>query len=139
MSGDYQVQWLCEALLVSRSGYYDWLRRRRAPGRRARENAALCERIRAEFERQRRVYGSPRLARALGMAGSRHRVARLMRQERLWARQRSKYRGPRNQQRCHRRNAKPRIVRSGPAQLRYRPNQRKDQQRRVIKAVVNRY
>jgi putative transposase len=92
MSGHYQVQWLCEALLVSRSGYYDWLRRRRVPGRRARENAALCERIRVEFERQRRAYGSPRLAQALGMAGSRHRVARLMRQERLWARQRSKYR-----------------------------------------------
>ena len=92
MSGDYQVQWLCEALLVSRSGYYDWLHRRRAPGPRARENAALCERIRVEFERQRRTYGSPRLARALGMAGSRHRVARLMRQERLWARQRSKFR-----------------------------------------------
>ena len=70
MSGDYQVQWLCEALLVSRSGYYDWLHRRRAPGPRARENAALCERIRVEFERQRRTYGSPRLARALGMAGN---------------------------------------------------------------------
>jgi putative transposase len=92
MSGRYQLQWLCEALLVSRSGYYDWLRRRRAPGPRARANCALRERIRVEFERQRRVYGSPRLARALGMPGSRHRVARLMRQERLWARQRSKYR-----------------------------------------------
>jgi putative transposase len=94
MSGEHQVQWLCEALLVSRSGYYDWLRRRRAPGLRARENAALRERIRTEFERQRHAYGSLRLARALGMAGSRHRVARLMRQERLWARQRSKFRVP---------------------------------------------
>jgi putative transposase len=92
MSGRYQLQWLCEALLVSRSGYYDWLRRRRAPGQRARANAALSERIRVEFVRQRKAYGSPRLAEALGMAGSRHRIARLMRQERLWARQRSKYR-----------------------------------------------
>lgn len=92
MSGRYHLQWLCEALLVSRSGYYDWLRRRRAPGPRARDNAVLCERIRMEFERQGRVYGSPRLAHALGMPGSRHRVARLMRQERLWARQPSKYR-----------------------------------------------
>jgi putative transposase len=92
MSGHYKVQWLCEALLVSRSGYYDWQRRRHSPGQRARENAGLRDRIRLEFERQRRAYGSPRLARALGMAGSRHRVARLMRQERLWARQRSKYR-----------------------------------------------
>ena len=92
MSGRYQLQWLCEALLVSRSGYYDWRRRRRAPGPRARANEALRERIRVEFDRQRRVYGSPRLAEALGLAGSRHRIARLMRQERLWARQRSKYR-----------------------------------------------
>jgi putative transposase len=92
MSGRYHVQWLCEALLVSRSGYYDWRRRRHAPGPRARANATLRERVRLEFERQRRTYGSPRLARALGLTGSRHRIARLMRQERLWARQRSKYR-----------------------------------------------
>jgi transposase InsO family protein len=92
MSGRYKVEWLCEALLVSRSGYYDWLRRRQQPGPRARENTVLRERIRVEFERQRCAYGSPRLARALGLPGSRHRVARLMRQERLQARQRSKYR-----------------------------------------------
>ncbi len=91
MSGRYPVQWLCEALLVSRSGYYDWLERRRSPGPRARANQALQERIRTEFIRSRRTYGSPRLTRVLGGVG-RHRVARLMRQERLWARQRSKYR-----------------------------------------------
>lgn len=91
MSGRYPVQWLCEALLVSRSGYYDWLERRRSPGPRARANQALRERIRTEFIRSRRTYGSPRLTRVLGGVG-RHRVARLMRQERLWARQRSKYR-----------------------------------------------
>ncbi len=92
MSGRYKVQWLCEALLVSRSGYYDWLRRRQQPGPRACANAVLRERIRVEFDRQRRCYGSPRLARALGLPGSRHRIARLMRQDRLAARQRSKYR-----------------------------------------------
>ena len=32
MSGQYKVAWLCEALLVSRSGYYDWQERRRQPG-----------------------------------------------------------------------------------------------------------
>jgi hypothetical protein len=30
MSGQYKVAWLCEALLVSRSGYYDWKERRRS-------------------------------------------------------------------------------------------------------------
>ena len=92
MSGRYKLKWLCEALLVSRSGYYDWLRRSRAPSRRARENLMLRRRIREEFVRSRRTYGSPRLTRVLGGLASRNRVARLMRQECLWARQRSKYR-----------------------------------------------
>jgi putative transposase len=92
MSGRYKLKWLCEALLVSRSGYYDWLDRRSHPGPRARANLALRQRIRIEFMRSRQTYGSPRLARVLGVRGSRHRIARLMRQERLWARQRSKYR-----------------------------------------------
>ena len=94
MSGRYKVQWLCEALLVSRSGYYDWLMRRHSPGRRERENRALRQQIREAFVRSRETYGSPRLARALGRRTSRNRIARLMRQERLWARQRSKFRVP---------------------------------------------
>lgn len=92
MSGRYKVQWLCEALVVSRSGYYDWRRRRQSPGPRECENRALREQIREEFARSRETYGSPRLARALGRRTSRNRIARLMRQERLWARQRSKFR-----------------------------------------------
>jgi transposase InsO family protein len=92
MSGEYKVCWLCEALLVSRSGYYDWLARRARPGPRARANAVLRVRIRQEFELSRQTYGSPRITRVLGGRISRQRVARLMRQERLWARQRSKFR-----------------------------------------------
>ena len=42
--------------------------------------------------RSRQTYGSPRLAQVLGCPGRRNRIARLMRQERLFARQRSKYR-----------------------------------------------
>jgi len=92
MSGQYKLAWLCEALLVSRSGYYDWKERRRQPGLRQLENMRLRERIRDEFTRSRQTYGSPRLARALGCPGRRNRIARLMRKERLFARQRSKYR-----------------------------------------------
>jgi putative transposase len=94
MSGRYKVEWLCQALLVSRSGYYDWLRRRQRPGPRQRENLLLRQQIREEFTRSRQCYGSPRLARALGRRTSRNRIARLMRQDGLWARQRSKYRVP---------------------------------------------
>jgi putative transposase len=92
MSGPYKVAWLCEALLVSRSGYYHWVERRRQPSPRQLENFHLRERIRAEFARSRQTYGSPRLARALGCPGRRNRIARLMRAERIFARQRSKYR-----------------------------------------------
>ncbi len=92
MSGQYKVSWLCEALLVSRSGYYDWVERRRRPGPRELENTRLRARIREEFACSRQTYGSPRLAHALGCPGRRNRIARLMRQERIFARQRSKYR-----------------------------------------------
>ena len=92
MSGQYKVAWLCEALLVSRSGYYDWIKRRHHPGPRQLENSRLRQRIREEFIRSRQTYGSPRLARVLGFPGGRNRIARLMRLERLFARQRSKYR-----------------------------------------------
>src|SRR5438132_9582683 len=92
MSGQYKVAWLCEALLVSRSGYYDWKERRHFPGSRQLENIRLRQRIREEFARSRQTYGSPRLARALGCPGRRNRIARLMRLERIFARQRSKYR-----------------------------------------------
>ncbi len=92
MSGQYKVAWLCEALLVSRSGYYDWKERRHSPGPRQLENIRLRERIREEFARSRQTYGSPRLAHVLGCPGRRNRIARLMRFERIFARQRSKYR-----------------------------------------------
>jgi len=93
MSGQrYKVAWLCEALLVSRSGYYDWKERRIKPSLRQVENTDLRARIHQEFTRSRQTYGSPRLAHALGCPGRRNRIARLMRAERLFARRRSKYR-----------------------------------------------
>jgi putative transposase len=93
MSGQYKAGWLCEALLVSRSGYYDWRRRRRRPCGRHVANLQLRQQIRLAFEASRQTYGSPRLARVLGCPGSHNRIARLMRHEGIWARQRSKFRG----------------------------------------------
>ena len=92
MSARYKVAWLCEALLVSRSGYYDWTKRRCKPGPREVENTRLRQQIREQFTRSRQTYGSPRIAHVLGCPGRRNRIARLMRKERLFARQRSKYR-----------------------------------------------
>lgn len=92
MSGEHSVQLLCEALLVSRSGYYQWKSRRSRPGRRAWANVELQERIRQAFARSRQTYGSPRLAQVLGCPGSHNRIARLMRAARIQARRRSKFR-----------------------------------------------
>jgi len=85
MSGQYKIAWLCEALLVSRSGYYAWIKRRRFPGPRQLENMRLGERIREEFMRRSpKTYGSPRLAQVLGCPSRRNRIARLMRLERIF-------------------------------------------------------
>jgi len=101
MSGQYKVAWLCEALLVSHSGYYDWIKRRRNPGPRQLENSQLRQRIHEQFMRSRQTYGSPRIARVLGCPGRRNRIARLMRTERIFARQRSKYRPATTDSRHH--------------------------------------
>lgn len=92
MSGQYKIAWLCEALLVSRSGFHAWRQRRQRPGPRQVANLALRQRLRQAFADSRNTYGSPRLAQVLGCPGSHNRIARLMRQERIWARQRSKFR-----------------------------------------------
>ena len=76
----YPITDLCEALDVSRAGFYSW--RQREPSERDRTDETLGAEIDRLFARHRRTYGSPRLHRALRRAGpacGRHRVARLMR------------------------------------------------------------
>ena len=88
----YPVSMLCRVLKVSRSAYHAW--KDRAPSKRARENAALTERIREIHQRSRETYGYPRVhaeLRALGVRCNRKRVARLMRKDGL----RGCMRGPR--------------------------------------------
>ena len=92
MSGQYKTAWLCEALLVSRSGYYQWARRAQRPGPRQLENLRLRQQIREAYTASRETYGSPRIARELGCPGRRHRIARLMRLEGIHVRQLSKFR-----------------------------------------------
>ena len=80
MEDTYPVRDLCEALDVSRAGFYSW--RQREPSERDRADADLGAEINTLFARSRRTYGSPRPHRALRRAGhacGRHRVARLMR------------------------------------------------------------
>jgi len=78
--GVWPLRVQCRVLGVSAAGFYAWSRGRVT--RRARENAALLERIRAIHTRSRGLYGSPRVHGQLRQEGelcSRGRVERLMR------------------------------------------------------------
>jgi putative transposase len=79
---------LCAVLGVARSAYYAW--RRRGPCVRLQRDAELAAQIASSHTRNRGVYGSPRIhadLRAQGIRVSRKRVARLMRERNLRARQ----------------------------------------------------
>ena len=81
---DFEIKDCCEALRVSRSGYYRW--GRAEPSGRAKENAELVEQIREVFEANKSRYGSPRVTRELrqrGLKCGQNRIARLMRENRL--------------------------------------------------------
>ncbi len=84
---------LCRVLRVTPSGFYAW--QRRPLSAHARRDGELDVRIRTLFTKARQRYGSPRIhddLREAGVPVSRKRVARLMRQAGLRARQRKRYR-----------------------------------------------
>jgi putative transposase len=83
---EYNVQTMCQALGVTRSGYYSWVRE--PVSSRAQEDARLLRLIRASFTASHGIYGSPRVFLDLREAGetcSKHRVARLMRVNKIRA------------------------------------------------------
>jgi putative transposase len=89
----WSVEVMCRALSVSVSGYYAW--QRREPGARQLQDAQLLAHIRAAHRASRGLYGSPRIHAALrqqGIACSRKRVARLMRQAELRSRRAVRHR-----------------------------------------------
>ena len=77
---------------VSPSGYYAW--RGRPISKREMANQELVEIIKAIHTENRKVYGSPRLYQALlalGWKGSKNRVARLMRENGIRAKQSKRF------------------------------------------------
>jgi putative transposase len=77
---------MCRVLEVTRSGYYDWLKQ--PVSKRAQEDARLLRLIRASFLASQSVDGAPRVfldLRESGETCSKHRVARLMRENGLRA------------------------------------------------------
>jgi putative transposase len=87
--GIWPVAFLCEALGVSRSGFYAWLTRR--PSARSRRHEVLNAKIRSSFQASDRTYGARRVWHDLLAAGIEcglHAIERLMRQGGLRARPR---------------------------------------------------
>ena len=80
----YRVRMMCRLLRVSASGYYAW--QTRPESARARRDREPMPKIRQVHESSKGVYGSPRVHAELvagGVRVGRHKVARLMRSERL--------------------------------------------------------
>lgn len=89
---DVPVATACTVLGVSESGFYAWKNRRASP--RQQRDMILLAHIRAEFSTSNETYGSPRMHAELkesGLAIGRHRVARLMRENGLQARQKTRF------------------------------------------------
>ena len=84
---EFPVEASCDALAVSRSGYYAWLKRPLSP--RAKRRGELAVKIQAVHEENRKVYGSPRVFQALKARGEsvcENTIAKVMRAGRIRAR-----------------------------------------------------
>lgn len=82
----FRVRAICRLLEVAPSGYYAWLQE--PISNRAREDTRLLRLIRASFAASHGIYGAPRVFLDLREAGetcSKHRVARLMRTNKIRA------------------------------------------------------
>lgn len=90
---EFSVEWMCERLSVSSSGFYAW--RKRPPSTRAKKDEQLKVLIKESFDVSRKTYGSPRVHEDLrddhGEKIGRNRVIRLMREEGLRARPRKRF------------------------------------------------
>ena len=89
---EFPVHRLCRVLGVSQSGYFAW--RGRPACRRQRDDMVLLAHVRSAFALSNGTYGSPRMTRELQDAGlmvGRRRIARLMRDNGLQARQKRRF------------------------------------------------
>lgn len=89
---EFPVQRLCKVLDVSPSGYFAWKDRPASPRQRA--DMVLLAHVRSAFALSNETYGSPRMVHELldnGLAVGRRRVARLMRENGLKARQKRRF------------------------------------------------
>jgi len=89
---EFEIRAMCRVLKVSRSGYYAW--RERPVSEREMANQKLTAQIEEIHQQSRQTYGSPRIHAELadqGVKCGHNRVARLMRQAELRAKQNRKF------------------------------------------------
>jgi putative transposase len=87
--GVWPVNWMCDALGVSRSGFFAWLSR--SPSARAKADDTIAARVRASYIQSDRTYGARRVWRdvlAEGVSCGLHRIEKLMRLQAFRARPR---------------------------------------------------
>ena len=90
---EFEVELMCSMFEVSRSGYYNWLRRE--PSARSKRDADLKAQITRFHTQSDGTYGSPRIHDDLKEAGervSRKRVSRIMRENQLFSAHKKKFR-----------------------------------------------
>lgn len=90
---EFELMSMCRVLQVSRSGYYDWARRKQS--QRSKQDHVLLKEIRRIHQETKEAYGTTKTWRALKQSGKlcgKHRVARLRRQAGIEARRKRKFR-----------------------------------------------
>lgn len=93
---------MCWVLNISPSAYYAWLRR--GESRRVREDRRLLVEIKAIHQENRGVYGSPRIHAELKdrqVHCGKKRIARLMRENGIRAKQKKKFKATTDSKHCH--------------------------------------
>lgn len=88
----FPVEACCDALDVSRSGYYAWTNR--PPSQRAQRREELAVKIQQVHEENRKVYGSPRVCQVLKARGEQvcqNTVADIMKQRQIRAKGKKKF------------------------------------------------
>ena len=99
----FPVTLMCKVLSVSPSGYYAW--RKRPASAREMANQELYKKIKAVYNANHAVYGSPRIYHELkdqGVACSENRIARLMRLRGLRAKQSKRFKTTTKRNKAHR-------------------------------------
>lgn len=99
---EFPVTRMCQVMNVSPSGYYAW--RTRPVSAREMANQELVDKIKVVHDESHKTYGSPRIYRELkddGVACSENRVARLMHQHDIRAKQSKRYKTTTKRNKAH--------------------------------------